>query len=203
MNLMESLILLAAYLIGSFPTAMIVARLFSLSDPTQYGSKNPGATNMLRIAGKKAAIMTLLGDLFKGTFALSLTVAVHSIIDPNIALSIDFQLVVLGSVLIGHMLPVFNGFVGGKGVATLIGGLIMINVYLCFMYIVTWFVVAKLFKLSSLSAIVATIMAPIYAWLIMEDFNHDQTLMLLIGICLLVLLRHHQNIHRLVTGNEK
>ena len=149
---------LAAYLIGSISFAVIVSKLFGLSDPRTYGSKNPGATNVLRSGSKKAAILTLIGDGFKGWLAVWLALRFgprFGVEDAGIAL-------VVLAVFLGHLWPVFFRFVGGKGVATALGILLALNVWLGLGTVATWIVVAYAFRYSSLAALVAALFAPFY-----------------------------------------
>ena len=147
-----------AYLIGSVSFAVVMSRVFGLSDPRTYGSKNPGATNVLRSGNKKAAIATLIGDAAKGWFAVWLAqhfAAQFGVGDVGIAL-------VALAVFIGHLFPIFFKFVGGKGVATLLGVLIGLNVWLGLATLLTWLIIAYAFRYSSLAALVAAVFAPFY-----------------------------------------
>src|SRR5438094_5260480 len=158
----------AAYLIGSISFAVVMSRLFGLADPRTYGSKNPGATNVLRSGSKKAAIATLVGDCAKGWLAVWL--AIHfgerfGVEDGGVAL-------VAIAVFLGHLWPVFFRFVGGKGVATALGVLLGLNVWLGLATLVTWLVVAYAFRYSSLAALIAALFAPFYSGLL---FGVDAT----------------------------
>src|SRR6476469_2923962 len=153
-----ALFVIAAYLIGSISFAVVASRLFGLADPRTYGSKNPGATNVLRSGSKKAAIATLAGDCVKGWLAVWLTIRLadrFDLGDGTIAL-------VAIAVFLGHLWPVFFRFVGGKGVATALGVLLGLNVWLGLATLVTWLVVAYAFRYSSLAALVAAVFAPFY-----------------------------------------
>src|SRR5450830_1692547 len=141
---------IAAYLIGSISFAVVVSKAFGLSDPRTYGSKNPGATNVLRSGNKKAAVLTLIGDGFKGWLAVWLAMKFgpqYGIDDTGIAL-------VTIAVFLGHLWPVFFRFVGGKGVATALGILLALNVWLGLATLVTWLVIAYAFRYSSLAALI-------------------------------------------------
>ena len=186
---------IAAYLIGSISFAVVASRAFGLSDPRTYGSKNPGATNVLRSGSKKAAIATLIGDCAKGWLAVWL--AVHfgdrfGVEDGGIAL-------VAVAVFVGHLWPVFFRFVGGKGVATALGVLLGLNVWLGLATLVTWLVVAYAFRYSSLAALVASVFAPFYYGLL---FGADEKLFAVVIMSALLLYRHGKNISNLLAGKE-
>jgi len=184
-----------AYLIGSISFAVVMSRVFGLSDPRTYGSKNPGATNVLRSGNKKAAIATLIGDGFKGWLAVWLAIQVgpqYGIDDTGIAL-------VAIAVFLGHLWPIFFRFVGGKGVATALGVLLGLNVWLGVATLVTWLVVAYAFRYSSLAALIASIFAPFYYGLL---FGVDEILFAVIAMSALLLWRHSKNIGNLIAGKE-
>lgn len=187
---------LLAYLIGSISLAVIVSKLFGLSDPRTYGSKNPGATNVLRSGNKKAAILTLIGDGFKGWLAVWLGLRFgprFGVEDAGVAL------VVLGAFL-GHLWPVFFRFVGGKGVATALGILLALNVWLGLGTVATWIIVAYAFRYSSLAALVAALFAPFYYCLL---FGYQGVILLaVLAMSLLLIYRHRKNIANLMTGKE-
>jgi glycerol-3-phosphate acyltransferase PlsY len=185
----------AAYLIGSISFAVVMSRVFGLSDPRTYGSKNPGATNVLRSGSKKAAIATLVGDGAKGWLAVWLAVKFgpqYGIDDAGIAL-------VAIAVFLGHLWPVFFRFVGGKGVATALGVLLGLNVWLGLATLVTWLVVAYAFRYSSLAALIAAVFAPFYYGLL---FGVDEILFAVIAMSSLLLYRHSANIGNLIAGKE-
>jgi glycerol-3-phosphate acyltransferase PlsY len=185
----------AAYLIGSISFAVVMSRVFGLSDPRTYGSKNPGATNVLRSGNKKAAIATLIGDGFKGWLAVWLAIKIgpqYGIDDSGIAL-------VAIAVFLGHLWPIFFRFVGGKGVATALGVLLGLNVWLGVATLVTWLVVAYAFRYSSLAALIASIFAPFYYGLL---FGVDEILFAVIAMSALLLWRHSKNIGNLIAGKE-
>ncbi|TQK07177.1 glycerol-3-phosphate 1-O-acyltransferase PlsY [Herbaspirillum sp. SJZ107] len=186
---------IAAYLIGSISFAVVASRAFGLSDPRTYGSKNPGATNVLRSGSKKAAIATLIGDCAKGWLAVWL--AIHfseqfDFGDGTVAL-------VAIAVFLGHLWPVFFRFVGGKGVATALGVLLGLNPWLGLATLVTWLVVAYAFRYSSLAALVAAVFAPFYYGLL---FGADEKLFAVIVMSALLLWRHSGNIANLIAGKE-
>jgi glycerol-3-phosphate acyltransferase PlsY len=185
----------AAYLIGSISFAVVMSRVFGLSDPRTYGSKNPGATNVLRSGSKKAAIATLVGDGAKGWLAVWLAVQFgpdYGIDDTGIAL-------VAIAVFLGHLWPVFFRFVGGKGVATALGVLLGLNVWLGLATLVTWLVVAYAFRYSSLAALIAAVFAPFYYGLL---FGVNEILLAVIAMSALLLWRHSTNIGNLIAGKE-
>ena len=184
-----------AYLIGSISFAVVMSRAFGISDPRTYGSKNPGATNVLRSGNKKAAIATLIGDAAKGWFAVWL--AIHlaerfGVDETGIAL-------VAIAVFIGHLWPVFFKFVGGKGVATALGVLIGIHPLLGLAVLVTWLLVAYLTRYSSLAALIAAVCAPVYYGIALGE---DAILAAIVVMSALLLWRHAGNISNLLGGKE-
>lgn len=181
-----------AYLCGSVSSAVIVCRLMGFPDPRGQGSGNPGATNVMRIGGKKAAAITLAGDALKGL----LPVLVVTAIGGDTAL---LAAVVL-SAFLGHLYPIFFGFKGGKGVATALGVSLGVNWLLGVAVLATWLVIYKLGKISSLSALVAASLAPIYAWALLDNTLMTATFLML---SILLLWRHKKNIQNLLAGNEK
>ncbi|MFA9276199.1 MAG: glycerol-3-phosphate 1-O-acyltransferase PlsY [Candidatus Aquirickettsiella gammari] len=187
--------IVAAYLIGSISFAVVVSRLFGLSDPRTYGSKNPGATNVLRSGNKAAAALTLVGDGFKGWLAVWLAMFFQQ----KFELSSDTIAAVGLAVFIGHLWPVFFKFVGGKGVATALGVLLAVNVWLGLATFVTWLVVAYAFRYSSLAALIAALFAPFYYGLL---FGADLTLLAVAIMSGLLIYRHGANIGNLMRGKE-
>jgi len=193
---MNSIIaIVAAYLIGSISFAVVVSRLFGLSDPRTYGSKNPGATNVLRTGNKAAAALTLFGDGFKGWLAVWLVQTFQSQFELS-----DSVIAAVGlAVFIGHLWPVFFKFVGGKGVATALGVLIGLNIWLGVGTFVTWLVVAYAFRYSSLAALIASLFAPFYYALL---FGARIELLAVVIMSALLIYRHSQNIANLMAGKE-
>jgi len=193
---METLLFgVIAYLIGSVSFAVVVSKAYGLSDPRTYGSKNPGATNVLRSGNKAAAVLTLLGDAAKGWLAVFLAqyyAARYGVGEGGIAL-------VALAVFIGHLYPVFFRFQGGKGVATALGVLLALDLWLGLAVLVTWVVVAAVFRYSSLAALVAAALAPIY-----HAFFWDisVTTLAIAFISLLLIWRHRLNIEKLMAGKE-
>ena len=189
--MIEWLLVPAAYLFGSVSSAIIVCRLMGLEDPRKQGSGNPGATNVMRIGGKKAATITLLGDALKGLVPVLLAKAMG--VD-----SLLLSFVVLAAFL-GHLFPLFFGFKGGKGVATSLGVTLGVTWLLGIVVSGTWFIVYKISGISSLAALVASILTPIYVWLIVGDTNLVVTFVFISAI---LLWRHKSNIQRLLAGEE-
>jgi len=187
-----------AYLIGSIPFAVVVSKLMGLQDPRSYGSKNPGATNVLRTGNKAAAALTLLGDAAKGWFALWLA----QLLAPGLSWTV-FALVAL-AVFLGHLYPIFLGFKGGKGVATALGVLLAVHPALALATAATWVIIAVFSRYSSLAALVAAFFAPVYylfgsgvAW-----YAQGPVGVALAIIALLLFYRHRANIARLLAGTE-
>jgi glycerol-3-phosphate acyltransferase PlsY len=184
-----------AYLIGSISFAVVMSRAFGISDPRTYGSKNPGATNVLRSGNKKAAIATLIGDAAKGWFAVWLALRLadqYGVDETGIAL-------VAIAVFLGHLWPVFFKFVGGKGVATALGVLIGIHPLLGLAVLATWLLVAYVSRYSSLAALVAAVAAPIYYGIAL---GADSILAAIVVMSALLLYRHASNISNLLAGKE-
>jgi len=198
--LLPVLAVLAAYIVGSLSFAVIVSRLMGLSDPRTYGSKNPGATNVLRSGSKPAAVVTLLLDAAKGW----LPVALIAWYGKSWGLE-EGTLAMAGlAAFVGHLFPVFFRFQGGKGVATALGVLFGIHWGLGLATALTWLIIAWFFRYSSLASLAAAVFAPVYyvfgdgvAWYL------DRSILFAIAVMALLLLwRHAQNISRLVKGTE-
>ena len=188
----QLLIILFAYLVGSISSGIIVSQIFNLPDPRTIGSKNPGATNVMRSGNKKAAILTLLGDLLKAILVLAIAeyLGFNDLIIVCVALA----------VLIGHIYPIFYKFRGGKGVATAIGILIALNFKLALIVASIWLLVFSIWRYSSLAAIVAAISAPIVAIFILRDQSLYCIAFTLITI--IILIKHQANIKKLLSGTE-
>lgn len=180
-----------AYLLGSFSSAIVTCRLLGLPDPRTQGSGNPGASNVLRIGGKKAALFTMLGDVLKG-FIPVLVVKWLQFDDLTIAM------VMLAAVL-GHLYPVFFRFQGGKGVATLIGDLLALNIWTGIAFLIVWVTMAALFRYASLASITALIFAPLFVWYFT---GVSEFYLMVMGISLLLIFRHRSNIRHLAAGME-
>ena len=180
-----------AYLIGSISTAIITCKIMGIEDPRKTGSYNPGATNVLRHGGKKAAIITLLGDMLKGLIPV-LVVSQFQTDTLTIALVGLFA-------LLGHIFPVYYGFKGGKGVATFYGVILGINWLVGLIAITIWLSVAALIKISSLSAMVSIFFTPFILWNFSQSVVLTSTVVLM---SMLILWRHQSNIKSLMHGSE-
>ena len=191
---------IAAYLIGSLSFAVIVSRLMGLNDPRSYGSKNPGATNVLRSGNKAAAVITLLLDTLKGWVPVVLVKwfgADYGLGDGTVA-------AVGLAAFLGHLYPVFFRFQGGKGVATAAGVLIGISWVLGLATLATWLIVAYFSRYSSLASLAAAVFSPLYylfgdraAWYVDKGI-----LVMLVLISTLLIYRHRENINKLLKGTE-
>ncbi|HEX9811234.1 MAG TPA: glycerol-3-phosphate 1-O-acyltransferase PlsY [Burkholderiales bacterium] len=180
-----------AYLVGSVPMAIVVARLFRLPDPRTTGSHNPGTTNILRYGGKVAAAATLSGDVLKG--AVVITVVRIAAPDPLV-----WVLSGLG-VFLGHLYPVFFRFQGGKGVATALGVWLVLVPWVGLLLLVTWIAVAAAFRYSSLAALVAACLAPLY---VLWFAPIGVYVVLSVVMMALLVWRHRGNIRKLLAGTE-
>ena len=191
---------LAAYLIGSLSFAVIVSRLMGLNDPRSYGSKNPGATNVLRSGNKAAAVATLLLDALKGWLPVMLV----KWLGADYGLGGGTVAAVGLAAFLGHLYPVFFSFKGGKGVATAAGVLIGISWVLGLATLATWLIVAYFSRYSSLASLAAAVFSPLYylfgdraAWYVDKSI-----LMMLVVISVLLIYRHRDNINKLLKGTE-
>ena len=185
------LFIAVGYLMGSICSAVIVSRLFGLPDPRVEGSKNPGATNVLRLSGKKYAALVLLADLLKGT----IPVVIANIFGAG-PITVAFTAL---AAVVGHMYPIFFGFKGGKGVATAIGALLGFNFIVGVMVSATWLLIANFSRYSSLASVVSLTLAPLYALLITGNVNIFPPLFIMV---ILILFKHRNNISRLIDGVE-
>jgi glycerol-3-phosphate acyltransferase PlsY len=186
--------IVAAYLLGSIAFGIVVSKLFKLPDPRTVGSGNPGATNVLRSGKKSAAALTLLGDAFKGWFPVWL------VMQPDGGVMWITSAVAI-AVFLGHLYPVFHKFKGGKGVATALGVMLAISPSLALAALLTWLLIFALTKISSLSAIVAAMMAPVYAWYLLDDAYHNFE-MVVVFVSIMLVWRHRSNIQKLLNGTE-
>ena len=186
----------AAYLLGSVSFAVIVSKLYGLQDPRSYGSGNPGATNVLRSGHKTAAVLTLLGDAFKGWLTVWLTI--------NLGASATLVCIAAVGVFIGHLFPIFLAFKGGKGVATAFGVLLALAPALGLATLLTWLIVAFFFRMSSLAAVAAGVFAPFYYLILAGVLWPFEPAILgaLILMGVLLLARHRANIVRILAGTE-
>jgi len=187
--------IIAAYLLGSISFALITSKLFGLPDPRTYGSGNPGATNVLRSGKKAAAALTLFGDAAKGWLAVWLAIRFSP---PGVSYTMLAAAVAL-AVFIGHLFPIFLRFKGGKGVATALGVLLALNLWVGLGGLATWLIAAAVFRMSSLAALLAAVATPIYAVLL----GLPNEWVLTSGIMSLLLVwRHKSNIQNLLAGKE-
>jgi glycerol-3-phosphate acyltransferase PlsY len=187
---------LLAYLVGSLSFAVVVSRLMGLADPRTYGSKNPGATNVLRTGNKAAAILTLLGDAAKGWFAVWLAVR----FGPRFGIGDLGVAAVAVAAFLGHLYPVYFGFKGGKGVATAAGVILALNPWLALATGVTWAIIAGFFRFASLASIVAAVFAAFYSAF---GWGFDERFLAIVVIAGLVVYRHRANISNLLAGKER
>jgi glycerol-3-phosphate acyltransferase PlsY len=189
-------IIVAAYLLGSISFAIVVSRAFRLPDPHEYGSGNPGATNVLRTGNRAAALLTLVGDGLKGLLAVILAgVAVNALglpawVVPAAALA----------VFLGHLFPVFHGFAGGKGVSTAAGIVYALHWPLGVLLMVSWLAMALVFRISSLAALTAAALMPVGGFYFFGNALNTWTLA---AIAVLLFWRHRANIRQLLDGKEK
>lgn len=183
--------IILGYLLGSVSTAIIVCRALGLPDPRTEGSRNPGATNVLRLGGKTAAAVTLLGDLLKGLLPV-LAAQVAGVSEWGLA----------GTALaafLGHLYPAFFGFEGGKGVATAFGAILGLSAWVATAALATWLLMAAIVRISSLSALTAAVLTPLYLWW----FKLPQVYALAVLIMVVLLIwRHRSNIQNLLAGTE-
>ena len=191
------LLILGAYLLGSISFAVVVSKYMALPDPYTYGSKNPGATNVLRTGNKKAALFTLLGDALKGWLAVAIA---RMVLGTETSGSLEWVLsAVIIAVFLGHLFPLFHSFRGGKGVATACGILFGINFFLGLATLSTWLIVAFFTRYSSLAAIAAALFAPLYYIFL---FGFHPVVLALVIMCALLIWRHRSNIQNLMNGSE-
>lgn len=187
--------LLISYLVGSLSFAVIVSKFYKIADPREYGSKNAGATNVMRSGNKKAALFTLIGDFLKGLIiVVGSRLYFHN--DVNYEINVAFCTIM---VVIGHIYPIFFAFKGGKGVATSLGVILGLSWVLALIVFLIWLLIFKITKISSLSAILSVIAAPILAYVIFGNTTYFGTVLI---VCVFVLYRHKGNIYRIVTGQE-
>lgn len=190
-EILDYIFIFASYLIGSLSSAIIVCKIMGLPDPRNEGSGNPGATNVLRFGGKKAAAITLAGDMVKGL----IPVLIVKYLGTN---ALTISLVGLAAFL-GHLYPVFFQFKGGKGVATMLGVMFGFSWWIGLATAGTWLFMAKVVKISSLSALVATALAPVYVW---YWFNTTISIGVTVVMTIILFWRHRSNIKNLVKGTE-
>jgi len=183
-----TLVILYSYLLGSIPFGLIYAKIAGLGDVRNIGSGNIGATNVLRTGNKQVAAYTLLSDITKGSIAVLITNKFFN----------EYSLLSFLIVYLGHIFPVWLKFKGGKGVATFIGGILITNYILGLVFLITWGVTAKVFKISSLSAIIAFIVTLVVTF-IFYDFNLT---LLMFFFTVFSIYTHRDNIKRIISGDE-
>ena len=189
--IIDILLVLGGYLFGSISTAIVTCKLMGLPDPRTEGSQNPGATNVLRIGGKKAAFVTLAGDMLKGLVPVLIAQALHA--SPVILAATAL------AAFLGHLYPVFFGFQGGKGVATALGVLFGLSWQVGLAVAAIWLVMALLFRISSLSALTAMLLAPLCFWWLQPEPAFIGGMVI---ITTLLYWRHRTNIRDLLAGKE-
>lgn len=189
--LIPILLIIFAYLIGSVSAAIIICKILGKEDPRTTGSMNPGATNVLRHAGKSAAFFTLMGDLLKGVIPVAI----------GHALGLDWSWLTLVAIaaFLGHLYPIFYKFQGGKGVATALGVYAGLNPIVGVVVALTWLVSALVFNISSLSALIATLLAPLYFFWVTGSLH---LFLGLVVITAFIYWRHRANIMRIIDGTE-
>lgn len=199
MSLFTSILaIIAAYLLGSISFAIVVSKMLGIQDPRTFGSGNPGATNVLRSGSKKAAALTLLFDLLKGYIPVLLALW----LTPRLGWSVYIPPAVALAAFIGHLLPIFFQFKGGKGVATAAGVLLAASPLMTGAVLLTWLIIAVLTRYSSLAALVAAIAAPVYYQLLSWGHTNPPMLIAITIMSALLIFRHKQNIKNLIAGNE-
>lgn len=186
-----AVLIILSYLMGSISAAIITCKVMGLPDPRTLGSNNPGATNVLRIGGKKAAAITLIGDMLKGVIPVLIAMLFTQEV-------LTLALVAVAAFL-GHLYPIFFGFKGGKGVATAFGAIIVVSWPVGVAMLLTWLLVAYGMKISSLSALIAAALAPFYFW-----WLEGSIILIIMGtfISILLIWRHRSNIKKLIEGTE-
>ncbi|MFQ5468757.1 MAG: glycerol-3-phosphate 1-O-acyltransferase PlsY [Gammaproteobacteria bacterium] len=187
----DLILIILAYILGSLSSAIIICKLTGLPDPRKQGSGNPGATNVLRFGGKKIAILVLLGDMLKGLIPVLLA--------KSLALPPSTIAAVCLAAFLGHLYPVFFRFKGGKGVATALGVILGLSWMAGLALIAIWLLSATLFRISSLSALIAATISPLIIWLSQPDIGY---LIMSFGISALLIWRHKKNIRNIIQGKE-
>nr|WP_096761354.1 glycerol-3-phosphate 1-O-acyltransferase PlsY [Hydrogenovibrio kuenenii] len=189
--ILDITILAGSYLLGSLSSAIIVCKLMGLDDPREGGSGNPGATNVKRLYGNKPAAITLAGDLLKGLIPVAILNVMG--MSPALVISAGF------AAFIGHLYPVFFGFKGGKGVATMLGVMFGLSLPIGLAVAGTWLFIAKVLKISSISALVATLLAPLYIHFLSGEPSWVAVTMIM---TIILYWRHRTNIMRLIRKEE-
>ena len=184
--------IILAYFIGSISFGILLSKVFKIQDPRSFGSRNPGATNVMRSGKKFAALLTLLGDMLKGTFVVLIAKL-------YLNLTYDQVLLIAAAVFLGHLFPVYHQFKGGKGVATALGVLLAIDIHIAILVLVIWLAIFLISRISSLSAVTAALCLPLITF-----FMHvDQSFLLLsFFLSILLIYRHKENIKNLIEKKE-
>jgi len=189
--LINIFLIFSAYLVGSISSAILVCKTLGLSDPRDGGSGNPGTTNVMRLHGKKAAFLTLIGDILKGIIPVLLA---------KVIVGSENIIALCGlAAFLGHIFPIYFKFEGGKGVATLIGILFATHWLLGVAYVISWILIAIIFRYSSLAALVAAFSTPLYAYFFVHNFHYVMSFAVL---TLILFWRHKSNIYNLLNGKE-
>jgi len=192
MDILPIILITIGYLLGSLCSAIIVSKMFNLPDPRTHGSHNPGATNILRLAGKKYALIVLLVDIIKGFIPVFIAQHLTNVSDTVVAL-------IAVAAVLGHMFPIFFNFVGGKGVATAIGSILGFNLLAGFFTMAVWFLVALLSKRSSIASLLSITISPVVVAQFSGDMNVFSQFMVIV---LFIYFQHRNNIIRLFDGTE-
>jgi glycerol-3-phosphate acyltransferase PlsY len=185
-------LLVLAYLVGSLSSAIVLCKLAGLPDPRTQGSGNPGATNVLRFGGKKLAATVLLIDVLKGVLPV--------LIAHLLGMDMVWVAATAYAAFLGHLFPVFFQFQGGKGVATALGGFLALSPILALAGLATWLLVFAISRISSLSALTAAALTPLYSLWLIESVGARW---LILVIAMMLIARHHSNIRRLISGAEE
>jgi len=193
MSIFFSFLILAilSYIFGSINSSILLSKFFKLPDPREYGSKNPGATNVLRSGSKAIAFITLMLDILKGFITTALAIYLFE--------NIIFAQIIGCITTFGHIYPLFYKFKGGKGVATALGAVLGFNLFLGLICLITWLITALLFRYSALSAIVSFIFLPLYTWFSFENYIITS---IYIVLALVVIYKHKNNIKNLLNNEE-
>ena len=184
--------IILAYFIGSISFGILLSKIFKIQDPRSFGSRNPGATNVMRSGKKLAALLTLLGDMLKGTIVVLIA-------DLYLNLNYDQLLLIAAAVFLGHLFPVYYQFKGGKGVATALGVLLAIDIHIAILVLIVWLVIFLVSRISSLSAITAALCLPLIAFIMNDD---ESFLWLSFFLSVLLIYRHRENIKNLIEKKE-
>ena len=189
--LINTLLIFSAYLLGSLSAAILVCKILGLSDPRAGGSGNPGTTNVMRLHGKKAALLTLTGDIIKGIIPVLIA---------KVIVSSEFIIALSGlAAFLGHIFTIYFKFKGGKGVATLIGVLFATHWLFGAIYVAIWLLTAAIFRYSSLAALIATFSIPVYAYFLEQNLQYAISFSI---ITVILFWRHKSNIYKLFYGKE-